>query len=224
MGLHFSQDAFRQVCTAALLTRQLERSPLTGGAPNTIVAIGDGHGILAALLHSAFPAAQIWLIDLGPTLLFQASHLGRAFPATTHVIADEGVGTSGASFVYCPAERADSLPSSCVDLAVNVASMQEMVPATVASYFSFLRHRRTRYFYCCNRLEKQLPGGEVVRFHEYPWLPNDIHLIDEPAPWHQFFVGPAHSPHMRIAGIPIPLVHRYDGVHWHRLTRLAPAA
>lgn len=223
-GLDYSLDAFRQTCTARLLSERLDASVFSRRHPDVIMAIGDGHGILSALLHLMYPGAQIWLVDLGPTLVFQAYHLGRAFPDSTHVIAGAPAAGARATFVYCPAEQVNSLLPAKVDLAVNVASMQEMSPEVVANYFSLLRSRRTDVFYCCNRVEKRLPGGELLRFHHYPWLPEDVHLVDEPAPWHQFFVGRGPSPHVRFAGIPIPLMHRYDGMHWHRLTRLAPSA
>ena len=64
----------------------------------------------------------------------------------------------------------------------------------------------------------------MLKFQEYPWTANDIHLVDEAAPWHQWFLGRADSPHVTLAALPIPLMHRYDGPHWHRLTRLALTA
>lgn len=220
MGLHFSHDAFRQTCTEWFLSRAIENDA-AGREPGTILVIGDGHGILSALLHIRFPAARIFLIDLGATLLFQAAYLAKAFPSATHVLTDEDfAATSDATFSYCPADRIESLPKGAIDLAINVASMQEMTPAVVADYFKLLRERRTKMFYCCNRLEKRLPGGEVLRFMEYPWSPADVHLIDEACSWHQWFFNRSPAPHVRVHGVPVPLVHRYDGVHWHRLTRL----
>ncbi|MEO7775527.1 MAG: putative sugar O-methyltransferase [Steroidobacteraceae bacterium] len=220
MGLRFSQDAFRQHCTAWLL----ERHPALARPPRTILVIGDGHGILAGLLYQRYPQAQIWLVDLGPTLLFQAAHLGRAYPAEAHVLAGSGAGSRGAAFVYCAADQLGSLPEGDVDLAINVASMQEMTVAAIAGYFDLLRQRHTALFYCCNRLEKRLPGGEVLRILEYPWRTDDVHLVDELCPWSQWFVGIGRAKNVRWAGLPLPLVHRYDGRIWHRLTRMASPA
>lgn len=221
MGLHFSQDAFRQTCTDWFLAGRLKNGAARE-RPGTILVIGDGHGILSALLHIRFPAARIFLVDLGATLLFQAVYLAKAFPSAPHALTDEDVAPAcGATFSYCPADRIESLPNGDIDLAINVASMQEMTPTVVADYFKLLRKRRTRIFYCCNRLEKRLSGGELLRFMDYPWSPADVHLVDEACPWHQWFFGPSRAPRVRVGGVPIPLVHRYDGVHWHRLTRLA---
>lgn len=222
MGLHFSQDAFRQMCADWFLGGAIENGAAGGGGVRTILVIGDGHGILSALLHNRFPSARILLVDLGATLLFQAAHLAKAFPSATHVLTDEDfAATSDATFSYCPADRIESLPKGVIDLAINVASMQEMTPAAVADYFKLLRERRTKMFYCCNRLEKRLPGGEVLRFMDYPWSPDDMHLIDGPCPWLQWIFGRSRATHVRVSGVPIPLVHRYDGVIWHRLTRIA---
>ena len=222
MGLYFSQDAFRQACTDWFLGVAIKRGTTPHFLPNTILVIGDGHGILSALLHRRFPRARILLVDLGAILLFQAAYLAKAFPSATHALTDEdSAGACEAGFSYCPADQIESLPDGNVDLAVNVASMQEMTPAVVAAYFRLLRERRTKMFYCCNRLEKRLPGGELLRFMDYPWSPADSHLIDEACPWHQWFFGRSRTPHVRIAGIPLPLMHRYDGMHWHRLTLLS---
>lgn len=221
MGLSFSQDAFRQVCTLNLLVRQMQAQATQ--APDRILIIGDGHGILSALLHARYPNARIFLVDLGPVLFFQAYHLQKAFPDILQALTDEnryGHGGSGAVFNFCPADRLDTLPQGKFDLAINVASMQEMDSAVTARYFALLREHNTRLFYCCNRLEKSLVGGEITRYMAYPWEPDDEHLVDESCPWHQWFLGLGASPHVLFCRIPVPLMHRYDGIHWHRLTRL----
>ena len=217
MGLAFSQDAFRQVCTLNLLVRQMQ----TSKAPDRILIIGDGHGILSALLHTQYPDARIFLADLGSVLFFQAYHLGKAFQDAPQALTDEYVdGHDSAVFNFCPADRLDTLPSDELDLAINVASMQEMDSDVTARYFTLLRQHNTRLFYCCNRLEKRLGGGEITRFMDYPWSPADEHLIDGPCPWHQWFFGLGSSPHVKLWKFPVPFMHRYEGTHWHRLTRL----
>ncbi len=97
--------------------------------------------------------------------------------------------------------------------------MQEMRLEMVKTYFNFMRKTNTLYFYCCNRIEKIMPGGEISSFFNYPWDNNDLHLIDQICPWHQFYIGPGNNK-LKIKGIPIPYVSKYDGPHWHRLTKL----
>ena len=217
MGLWFSQDAFRQVCTLTLIEKQL--APMA--TPKRILIIGDGPGILSALLHASYPSAEIFLIDLGSVLFFQAYNHHRGFPDERKAITDESTIRDGfIAFNYCPADRLSTLPNCDFDLAVNVASMQEMDKAVTADYFALMRRHNTKLFYCCNRLEKHLVGGEISRFMDYPWSPADEHLIDEPCPWHQWYFGIGRSPNVTFLSLPVPLMHRYDGLHWHRFTRL----
>lgn len=191
LGLWFSQDAFRQVCTLNLLSKYLADD----NRPERILVIGDGHGILSALLHTKYPNTKIYLVDLGSVLFFQAYNHNRAFPGEKQCLTDESEGTENSeTFSYCPADSLNTLPNVDFDLAINVASMQEMDSNVVDAYFSLLRQHNTRLFYCCNRLEIDLGGGEISRFLDYPWLPDDEHLIDEPCPWHQWFFGKSKSP------------------------------
>jgi SAM-dependent methyltransferase len=220
MQLYFSQDAFRQACTAYFLQQQpsIQQSP-----PKKIVIIGDGFGVLAALLARAFPGADIYLIDLGVTLFFQSWFLSHAFPERKHHLVgftqEEGDASRG--FYYCEAENADAFPDIQLDLAINIASMQEMNPDMIKTYFDLLRSRHTKLFYCCNRLEKILPDGTAARIFEFPWSKEDLFLVDEECPWHKFFVGRVGPENVKLFGwLPVPLVKRYDGVHWHRLAKL----
>jgi len=154
---------------------------------------------------------------------FQAYYLGQAFANKKHVLLGKTKEENNENgFFYCPAERLQDFPLEEIDLAINVASMQEMTIGVVNNYFRMMRERKTKLFYCCNRLEKTLPDGQVTRFKEYGWKNDDIHLIDEKCPWHQYFAGRGTSENVKLMNIlPIPLLHRYDGVHWHRLSLLS---
>jgi SAM-dependent methyltransferase len=209
MGQSATFDAFRQACTLELLDRHA--ATRTGAGPRVLV-IGDGHGILSALLKDRWPDARLTLVDLGRTLLFQTLNCQRAYPALEHGIAIAGSPLPQVDFLYCPADQLAALESATFDVAINVASMQEMTAATVAQYFAFLRRRMTNdnLFYCCNRESKTLPGGEVSAFSAYPWSIGDQVLLDELCPWHQYYL--ALHPRM---------LRRYDGPHRHRLARLA---
>lgn len=210
-GLDFTFDVFRQVCTAAFLVPRV-----TMPSPRFLL-IGDGYGVLGGLLRQAIPAAQITYVDLGQTLLFQSHYMQGMHPEATHVMVDQNPGWQTATFAYCPSERAEQLAEVRFDVAVNVASMQEMAPAVVARYFDLMRRtlRPANLFYCCNREEKVMPGGEVSRFADYPWAGGDRILIDGPCPWHQFMLSPKVVG--RVGNLPVPFVQRYDGPHRHRL-------
>lgn len=196
MGLPFSYDVFRQACTLSLLADRLGER---------VVCIGDGYGVLGAAIREFAPHVQVTFVDLGKTLLFQAYYSSKAHPNCQHVHVLDAGGDD--DFVYCPAELLSTLRGR-FSLATNIHSMQEMSPTVVAEYFAFLR-RTTALFYCCNRLEKRLPGGEVSRFFDYPWLPADQHLIDEECPWVSFYLR-----------LRPPFFCRYPPTH-HRLTALA---
>lgn len=208
MGIDVTFDAFRQACTFELLDRF--RPERTQDRVRALV-IGDGHGTLSALIKSQWPRAQVTLVDLGRTLVFQVVRCQRAYPTLRHELATAPE-MAGADFVYCPADELQALEASGFDIAVNVASMQEMTPGVVDNYFSFLRRRlvKNNLFYCCNREHKVLPDGEVSAFRTYPWQTDDRLLIDERCPWHQYFLSHA-----------LPFVHRYDGIHLHRLAVMA---
>ena len=216
MGLSFSQDAFRQVCTVNLLKKHFtERDKIYN-----FFVIGDGPGILSAILHVCFPNARIILADLGSVLFFQSIQLNKAFPEFVQRISDED-SPSEVGFIFYPADSLNSIPDGDFDLAINVASMQEFDPSITKKYFELLRKKNTSMFYCCNRLEKRLIGGEITRFMDYPWKTADKHLVDELCPWHQWFLGVDSTSNVKFLGLPIPFMHKYDGPHWHRLTQLS---
>ena len=220
MGLYFSQDAFRQACTRFFLTKEISK---TGIEIKNILIIGDGFGVLAALMSEQYPDANIFLIDLGVTLFFQAYYLGKKFPNKQHtLLSPKDQVKPGSGFYFCPAERLENFPMQQIDIAINIASMQEMNPDMISTYFSMLRERKTKLFYCCNRLEKILPDGTPARIFEFPWKKEDVFLVDEECPWHEFFVGRIGGTNVKFLNlIPIPFLRKYDGVHWHRLAKLS---
>lgn len=56
----------------------------------------------------------------------------------------------------------------------------------INEYFDLMRSGDgARYFYCCNRVEKKLPDGSVIRYNDYPWSADDTIVIDELCPWYQ---------------------------------------
>ena len=81
MGVPFSYDCFRQICTFHLLIRH-NKSLLGGG----ILIIGDGFGFLSAFIKEMLPQAKLTLIDLGRTLLFQAHHCAKVHPNMVHCL------------------------------------------------------------------------------------------------------------------------------------------
>jgi len=224
IGLSFAQDAFRQVCTLALIERHL--SPAQREGKLRVIMIGDGYGFLASLFKERFPNSSIVLVDLGKILVFQAYYCQKAHPQNVHesVFSGGEIDLSQCDFVYCPAEYLSKASQLTYDVAINIASMQEMTTSSLVGYFQFLRRQMEEdgLFYCCNRERKVLVGGEVLEFEHYPWHPKDVHLVDETCPWHKYylsFITTANGP--RVFRTRIPFVNDFDGPTRHRLTRLS---
>ena len=222
MGLNPTLDVFRQVCTLEVLQRHLTDDMRQKRIH--ILMIGDAFGILSALFKAVFPNSTIVMIDIGKTLLFQAVHCQKAYPKSVHELADSVVDLDATDFVYCPAEDLKTLERFNFDAAVNVASMQEMTQPVLTAYFDFFRKtmQPDNLFYCCNRLSKTLPDGEVSEFYNYPWANDDRHLLDDGCPWSSYYFAPGVSENSaRVLGVKVPLIHHYDGNVMHRLSKLS---
>ena len=222
MGLDPTIDVFRQVCSLELLLRHIPGSMRSGRI--RFLMIGDGFGILSAMLKSVFPNSTIILVDIGKTLLFQAYYCQKAHPECRHEFVKAVTDPEATDFVYCPTELLEELDGFTFDIATNIVSMQEMNVATIERYFSFLRDhlQPDNLFYCCNRESKTLFDGEVAEFGNYPWQESDKNVMDDSCPWNLYFFlwgravnGP------RLFGLRLPLASFYDGKVLHRLAVLA---
>jgi len=186
-----------------------------------IVIIGDGCGILSAILKMHYTDATITNIDIFPALLFQAVTLSLCHPQNNHALSKSADGDT--DFTYCMAKDIEHLSESTFDVAINVASMQEMLPEVIEGYFTFLRTHMSEkgILYCCNREEKELVGGEILRLDDYPWSPEDQHLIaGYPNHYTFFFSRSKTKTNAKILGIPVPFCREFDGKMKHKLTVL----
>ncbi len=203
----FSYDLARMLLTVDLLKKHTD-----GFDGKRIVIIGDGYGSLGCLLKACYPQARITFINLGRTLTFDAYYSDRAFPNLNHKLISSASDILCDDFNYIEAERSNEFEIEG-DLFVNIASMQEMNLDVIGAYFKILRGQiKDTLFYCCNRLEKSLPDGTIVKFFEYPWSKTDEIVVDELCPWHQ------RAPKLRP-----PFVYRFDGPIQHRLVKIKPA-
>jgi hypothetical protein len=222
MGIAPTFDFFRQVCSLALLEENIPNQICS--TPLRILMIGDGLGILASMFRSVFAESSIVLVDIGKSLLFQTYYCQKAHPTCSHVAIDATESWVEADFVYCASEQLHMLDTAKFDIAVNIASMQEMNTETIARYFTFLRsHMKSEHlFYCCNREYKEMPGGEVAEFELYPWSPRDRFVVDEQCPWQQYYLSLHQALRgWRVLGLRVPFVNLYDGDTRHRLAVLS---
>ena len=204
----------RQVLTLALLDEWLEVESFE----EPIVFVGDGFGTLSSLLL-ANPRirAKIVVVNLTAPLLIDASYIDRSVDDAKMCLVTSGddylqaLDEQEIRVVLVQADHSHVIGHGAISLAINIASMQEMNPPDVAHYFRLFRnsHNARTFFYCCNRVRKELPDGTIVRFPDYPWHPEDQILVDELCPWHQSYYS--ERP---------PFYHPYDGPTEHRLTIL----
>jgi len=222
----FTFDVFRQLYCLSEILRNL--SPEIKSRRLSALMIGDGYGILSAVLKSAMPQSTLVLVDLGKVLFLQAYLCQRAHPEMTHRLFNEAGRLETADFVYCPAEKLESLTDFRFNLAVNIVSMHEMSFPVISGYFDFLRRtmKRSNLFYCCNREFKELAGGEKTDFKDYPWSSDDRIIFDGACPWHRYYFARHLSENgPRPGGVRIPFVNYYhsrkSGKIRHRLAVLA---
>jgi len=180
--------------------------------PGYICIIGDGYGFLGTLIRMMFPKSKIIFVNLGKVLLFDAYYFSLIFKDLPVVLVEDDTNekTRNYEIIFMEAENYEFLNGLPISLFINIASMQEMNLEVIQHYFQYMRSSlEIPYFYCCNRLEKKLPDGTMVRFLDYPWDMDDKILIDELSPWYQTY--PAPNP---------PFWRRFDGPIHHRLVKL----
>ena len=191
-------------------------------SPRTFAVIGDGHGFLGALIRRHLKDIRLYCIDIPKTLVFQAKSHEAADTKARLAVMSHG-GDDSADIVFVLPQDVMQIKDT-IDCAINIASMQEMNAQTISNYFSFLRQRSSKQsrFYCVNRVEKKLPGGEVARFAEFPWRKDDEIFIDGLCPYYTHFLAKQTLPRgPKVLGVRIPFVNYFDGDTMHRLVRLA---
>lgn len=216
-GRMFTYDILRQVLSLALIRDHVS---LAGDGPGALV-IGDGFGVMTSLLALAAPTRKIVAVNLTKPLLLDMTYVRRAVPEATVALAETNEDMRAAladpavRVIAVQADNAAIIERAPIGLAVNIVSMQEMNPDTIAAYFAILRRNPAAetVFYCANKLTKPLPDGTLARFADYPWRADDAILDDAVCTWAQWTYS--RRP---------PFWHYrwgQDRVIWHRLARLA---
>lgn len=129
----------------------------SGAGRRVVLEIGGGWGGFAYQFKTLFPNTTYVIIDLPQTLLFSATYLSCLFPsARVSVDGDEtAAGASGAAydFVFLPHYALDRIRAGEFrpDLAVNMASFQEMTERQVDGYAGALAHAGCPALFTANR-------------------------------------------------------------------------
>lgn len=215
-GRQFTYDMLRQCFTLALLRHHLDLRP----ADECNLVIGDGYGVMSALLLLHAPQRKTIVANLTKPLMLDLVYIRQAVPSVRFALVSEPDELPRAlddPYIQLIAVRADdvlSIARAPIGLAVNIVSMQEMDPPVIDSYFDILRHNKAKQtaFYCCNKLYKRLSDGTELKFNDYPWRNGDTVVHDSVCPWSQWYYD-----------MKPPFWHHRTGkdrIIWHRLTLL----
>jgi hypothetical protein len=130
---------------------------LRGAGRHHVLEIGAGYGGFAYQLKTLSPNTTYTIVDLPPTLLFSATYLKAAFPGAcmkfygetaTDALFDD---LDRVDFLFLPAHAVSRLPIPAAELAVNLASFQEMTSAQVKEYVDKLADSGCPRLYSLNR-------------------------------------------------------------------------
>lgn len=210
-GRIFLLDCAKHVVVVETALRALGGKTFTERGIRTVAIIGDGYGYLGNLLRALDPKLRIVFVNLGKQLLFDLQISRRVHPdVTVRLVQSSADLKADADFYFLEAEQYHLLEGAPVDLFFNIASMQEMNKVVVDEYFRLMRSADSsaRHFYTCNRAEKTLPDGEVIRFSEYHWNDAKVLWEERDPPWYRTY--PARTP---------PFWRPFDGRFTARLVR-----
>lgn len=190
-GRLFDFDCIKQVLSLNTILKK------RCGRINSVCIIGDGYGYFASLIRAIAPPSVILCVNLKEILEIDKQYYGMVNPADPKIR-------------FIDAHNYAQIQNYRIDLFVNIVSMQEMNPPVIEKYFEYMRNSKTKekYFYCCNRREKELPDGTITKFPDYPWGDSEI-LLDELCPWYQEY--PSSIP---------PFWRPFDGAIQHRMVKL----
>lgn len=211
-GTTMDLATLRQALTLSLLDDRIAIRKMR----EPIVVIGDGFGVFASLIFFSRGGNQgkIVVVNLTQNLLVDAVYLKIGIPDVRMCLVKTGSDYIKAlrddrfDILLVQADNYAVIGSGPIGMAVNIVSMQEMELDVIRGYFDAIRSsiNDTTYFYCCNREEKTLIGGPVIRFNDYPWSADDKIIFDEICPWHKYY----YDQHL-------PFYHSYDGSIRHKL-------
>lgn len=181
-GRHMNYANIIAISAFNLICKQIKPKQLT------ICVIGDGASNFVAMsLMDSTKFKKIVSVNLSEIHLVETEMLFKVGISESQMLivdSEESAlrfSQSDAKVAIVSADDAKCLSSLKIDIFVNMSSMQEMTKEAISEYFGLIK-KSSAYFYCCNREEKVLPDGAVIRFSEYPWS-NAKFVFNEVCPW-----------------------------------------
>ena len=157
--------------------------PSGGGERAYVLEIGGGYGSLAHHLSNIIRNVTYFIVDLPETLLFSASYLSLLNPQKKIYLYDssdfpalvESGDLSRYDFVLIPNYKLRSLSRLRFNLAINIASLQEMRTVQAEEYLDFIRETCEGIFYSWNE-DRQSRNQEMSNVSEL--LSKRFELLD----------------------------------------------
>ena len=178
--------------------------------------IGDGQSNFVSLALFNSGIDKIISVNLPEVLLNDLTLLQKLRPNQDEYVLVEtkkdlntALNSKNVKIIFVSANDSSILFKANIFLFVNIASMQEMKLASISEYFNIIKSNKA-YFYCCNRDEKILSGGEKILFGKYPWGKYKL-LLEGLPQWHQFYY--------KLSFQNFKIKHLYNGVHKHKLVK-----
>jgi len=84
------------------------------------------------------------------------------------VNSEEDLNSKNIKLFLIPAEKKSLLKNQNINLFSNIVCFQEIPKTETREYFEIIKNNKG-YLYCCNREEKKLYDGEIIKYYDYPW-------------------------------------------------------
>lgn len=204
---NFDLDILRQCLTLDFLFshKLLDKN-------KTVVVVGDGWGIMTTLLLKLQIVERVILVNLNKTLLVDLIYTGKILPSQVDscvLLEDESdiKKIKKQKLIAIRADNYELLKYLKKDLIINIASFQEMNIDVINNYIEYFEtNEKSLFLYHCNREEKVLPDGSIIKIKDFKFKKPKKVIVDEICPWHKNFISKSY-----------PFIVPFDGITRHQL-------
>ncbi len=159
-GVHLTEVQLRML----YYRREIEKA--AGKSLGAVLEVGGGYGALAAELLRHLSIGRYFLVELPDAIPMAFFYLKACFEGSIQVLYRPGESPDPeARIVILPPWKLPELEEE-IDLLINTASFQHMMPEAVSFYLSQAGRLKARTIYLMNRNVKRDPTDLVIS--EYP--------------------------------------------------------